>query len=73
MENNFEKFGFKAEFEGMILGSIDGYFVGWIKRFDGEITSCLWDKDGKNRTKLFGSSLQDTLVKISFEVAGNEN
>ena len=51
--NNFEEFGFTADFEGEILKKIDdtdyekelylGYF---ISKFFGEIISATWDKEG---------------------------
>ena len=41
--NNFEEYGFTADFEGEILKTVSDYYVGWLTGNDG-ICSALWNK-----------------------------
>lgn len=53
-KNNFEEYGFEADFEGEILKEYENQFVGMVYQNEGNY-GCSWNKEGKClQTKGFG-------------------
>lgn len=52
-KNNFEEYGFKADFEGEILKEVDGYYIGWANVLEYGIESCKWSKSGDTNYSVY--------------------
>ncbi len=66
--NNFEEYGFKADFEGEILGERHGFYIGWFKTPTDKIFHGFWDKEtGHNQCASVGNAIYDTITPLKKE------